>query len=137
MRDPKTGASKGYAFVRYMEPTFAELAADQLSGYLIMVDQSSLCLPRLRRALTGCLHFVCVQGRPVGVLVSQDNQSLFVGHISQDWSLEQLKAHLKEAGIRGVDHIIFQHVCLANTQHTHTHTHHRTRTRTRTTAHAP
>ncbi|ELR17686.1 RNA recognition motif (RRM)containing protein [Acanthamoeba castellanii str. Neff] len=84
MRDPKTGASKGYAFVRYMEPTFAELAADQLSGYLIM-------------------------GRPVGVLVSQDNQSLFVGHISQDWSLEQLEAHLKEAGIRGVDHIIFQH----------------------------
>jgi RNA recognition motif-containing protein len=121
MRDPKTGASKGYAFVRYMEPTFAELAADQLSGYLIMVrpvfplPSPSASCPGSPGASTFSL---CVQGRPVGVLVSQDNQSLFVGHISQDWSLEQLEAHLKEAGIRGVDHIIFQHVCLATT-HTH------------------
>ncbi|KAL6059418.1 Polyadenylate-binding protein 5 [Balamuthia mandrillaris] len=80
MRDPKTKESKGFAFVRFTTPQNAELAVQKLHGHILM-------------------------GRKIGVMISNDNQTLFLGHINKDWQKKQLEEFILEAGIKGVTEI--------------------------------
>lgn len=77
MKDATTGESKGYAFVRFTSPKFAKLAVQQVDGAVL-------------------------KGRKVGVVHSNDNQTLFLGHLDKDWRQDDLDQHLRDAKIKGV-----------------------------------
>ncbi len=107
MKDATTGESKGYAFVRFTSPKFAKLAVQQVDGAVL-------------------------KGRKVGVVHSNDNQTLFLGHLDKDWRQDDLEQHLRDAKIKGVTTITLMKVLQSphaqhHTRHTHdahtTHTH--------------
>ncbi len=76
IRDEKTGESKGFGFVRFMTPKAAKEAITHLDGSM-------------------------ARDRKIGVVSSNDNSTLFLGHLNKDWSQERLSSLLKEAGISG------------------------------------
>jgi len=80
MTDPKTGESKGYAFVRFWTPEAAQEAVNNLDGKIL-------------------------KGRSIGVALSNDNQTLFLGHINKEWKRAELEMHLVEAKIEGLNNI--------------------------------
>jgi len=86
MKDATTGESKGYAFVRFTSPKFAKLAVQQVDGTII-------------------------KGRKIGVVHSNDNQTLFLGHLDKDWKQEDLQRLLNEAKIKGVNTITLMKAC--------------------------
>jgi RNA recognition motif-containing protein len=104
MKDATTGESKGYAFVRFTSPKFAKLAVQQVDGAVL-------------------------KGRKVGVVHSNDNQTLFLGHLDKDWRQDDLEQHLRDAKIKGVTTITLMKVLPSLHHRTHdTRTHARTHT---------
>lgn len=80
MKDPKSGRNKGYAFVRYATTSSAARAATEL-------------------------ELAQVRGKKVGVLPSEENDTLFVGNINKSWAKEDVMESLNNYGITGLEEV--------------------------------
>ncbi|CAM6011617.1 unnamed protein product [Sphagnum balticum] len=80
MRNSQTGKNKGYAFIRYATTAMAKRAAEEL-------------------------QHIEINGRPCGVLPSEENDTLFLGNISKSWKKEMVLDALRDMGINNIEEL--------------------------------
>ncbi|KAI0498458.1 hypothetical protein KFK09_019344 [Dendrobium nobile] len=80
MMDGQTGKNKGYAFLRYVEPSQAKRAVAEFAK-------------------------VEIRGKICGAAAVQGNDTIFLGNIDKKWKKEDLSNILKEGGIENIDAI--------------------------------
>lgn len=80
MMDGQTGKNKGYAFLRYVEPSQAKRAVAEFAK-------------------------VEIRGKICGAAAVQGNDTIFLGNIDKKWKKEDVMNLLKENGIENIDAI--------------------------------
>ncbi|KAG0475438.1 hypothetical protein HPP92_015124 [Vanilla planifolia] len=78
MIDGQSGKNKGYAFLRYAEPSFAKRAVAELA-------KVEIC------------------GKVCGTAAVQGNDTIFLGNIDKTWKKEDVIKLLQEVGIENID----------------------------------
>jgi RNA recognition motif-containing protein len=85
-RDLKSGASRGYGFVRFSSANEANKACRIMDGELLQVF--FICL---------CDHTTSyTQGKRIGVIPSGENKTLFIGNLRKDWTKAKFDHMIKD-----------------------------------------